>query len=102
MPEHIEDDAAARALRDDITDADLELLSLVNRRIELVQRLREHKLERGYPLIDAAREDWLVARLREANPGPISDAGVQTLVEQIILLVRSEISDGANSSPARG
>jgi chorismate mutase len=99
VPGEIEQDRVATQLRAQITETDLGLLELVNRRIELVERLRNRKLEHGYPLIDESREDWLVAHLREANSGPLSDAGVRTLVEEVILLVRAELSDGTGGPP---
>lgn len=100
MSREIENDDLALRLREEITRVDLELLEAVNRRIELVQRLRERKLERGYPMVDGAREDWLVDRLVAANGGPISEDGVRRLAEQIIALVKAEVYEQTGAPPS--
>ena len=91
MSEQIENDQAAAELRDSITQADLRILELVNHRIGLVRQLRDHKRARGYPMVDPGREEWLVNHLRDANPGPLSDAGVRVLAERVIELTKSEV-----------
>ena len=91
MANEITDDGVARDLRDAITKADLELLALINDRIQLVQRLRDHKVENGYPMVDPAREDWLINELLAANPGPLSEAGARALAQHVIALVKSEV-----------
>ena len=79
------------SFREEITGVDLELLQLVNRRIELVRRLHEYKLAEGLPLRDAAREQALVRELRQHNPGPLSGAGVEALFRFVLDLTREEI-----------
>ena len=46
--------------RSEISTADRELLAAVNRRLELVRALHEHKRAEGIPLQDPAREEQLV------------------------------------------
>lgn len=87
----IDNDDEARRIRTAITEADLAILELVNRRVELVQQLRAHKVAHGYPMVDPGREDWLVNHLREANRGPLSDEGVRTLAERVISLTKTEV-----------
>lgn len=91
VPEPIEKDDAATELRDSITQADLAILELINRRVELVQQLREHKLAHGYPMVDPGREQWLVNHLCAANGGPLSDDGVRSLAERVIELTKREV-----------
>lgn len=91
MSQGIESDRTARDLRDSITRVDLEILELVNERLDLVRRLREHKLANGYPMIDPGREEWLINHLCEANDGTLSDAGVRALVERVIELGKLEV-----------
>jgi chorismate mutase/prephenate dehydratase len=74
-----------------IDQVDRELLTAVNRRLELVRTLHEHKLAAGMPLRDAGREDAMIAGLQEANAGPLSDAGVESLFRFVLDLVRREI-----------
>ena len=91
MAEPIDNDETATRLRASITDADLAILELINRRVELVQELRDHKNAKGYPMVDPGREEWLINRWRDANPGPLSDEGVRALAERVIELTKSEV-----------
>ncbi len=91
MSGHIENDDSAAEIRAGITEADLAILELVNKRVELVQQLREHKLAHGYPMVDPGREEWLVDHLRAANGGPLSDEGVRALAERVIALTKHEV-----------
>ena len=79
------------SFREEITSADLELLELVNRRIELVRQLHEYKEAEGLSLRDPGREEALVRELQEHNPGPLSDAGVASLFRFLLDLTREEI-----------
>jgi chorismate mutase len=79
------------SFREEITSADLELLELVNRRIELVRQLHEYKAAEGLSLRDPVREDSLVRELQQHNPGPLSDAGVASLFRFVLDLTREEI-----------
>ena len=63
-------------LRSEITATDLEVLRAVNRRLELVRRLKEHKAAMGYEFLDEGREADLLARLEHANGGPLSADGL--------------------------
>ncbi|MGI9658245.1 MAG: chorismate mutase [Gaiellaceae bacterium] len=96
--EGIEHDNVAGELRASITQADLTILEVVNRRVELVRRLREHKLSRGYPMVDPGREQWLVNYLRDTNQGPLSDDGVRALAERVIELTKNEVYVGRPES----
>jgi chorismate mutase len=77
-----------------IDAADRELLAVMNRRLELVRALHEHKRETGLPLRDTGREEEMIASLREANEGPLSDGGVESLFRYVLDLVRREIHGG--------
>jgi len=77
--------------RIEIDAVDLELLGAVNRRLELVRALHEHKRATGMPLRDAGREDAMIANLQEANAGPLSDAGVDRLFRFVLDLIRTEL-----------
>ena len=81
-------------LREQITGADREILAKVNERIELVEALRRYKLERGYPFLDQAREEWLIAHLTEVNPGPLSPDGVRELFSALLDVVKRELRGG--------
>jgi chorismate mutase/prephenate dehydratase len=82
-------------LRERISEADLALLQTLNRRIELVERLRTYKEERGYPFVDREREEALLARLAEANTGPLTPEGLREFFASLLDLVKREVaSDG--------
>jgi chorismate mutase/prephenate dehydratase len=77
--------------REQITAVDRDLLAAVNRRLELVRELHEHKATEGIPLRDPAREEALVRELQDANRGPLSDDGVAELFHHVLELTRREI-----------
>jgi chorismate mutase len=80
-----------REARVAIDATDVELLALVNRRLELVRSLHEHKVAAGLPLRDPGREESMIAGLQEANGGPLSAGGVDALFRFVLELIRREI-----------
>ena len=84
-------DAIVAEARAAIDVADRELLALVNRRVELVRALHEHKERTGIALRDERREQEIVAGLQTANGGPLSAAGVAELVRFLLDLTRREL-----------
>jgi chorismate mutase len=89
------DDPVAAA-REEINGIDRDLLALINRRLEVVRRLHDHKLEHGLPLRDPGREESMLRDLEGANPGPLSPGGVQDLFRHVLDLTRRELhGDGA-------
>lgn len=87
-PEH---DPVVRELREQITEADRAILATVNRRIELVRELREHKAAQGWDFLDQDREERLVAALAEANTGPLSEPGLRELFADLLTLTKREL-----------
>jgi chorismate mutase/prephenate dehydratase len=77
--------------REAIDAVDRALLESVNRRLELVRLLHEHKRTSGIPLRDPAREAEMVAGLQSRNAGPLSDEGVAELVGFVLALTRREL-----------
>ena len=77
--------------REKISEADRELLAAINKRIELVRALHEHKRAEGIPLSDPERELQLVVELQAANKGPLSSAGVASLFRHVLDLTHKEI-----------
>ncbi len=82
------------SFREQITGLDLRLLATINERIEKVQALRRHKAEHGLAFLDPDREAALVAHLRAANEGPLSDRGLEELFAFVLALVKRELRDG--------
>jgi chorismate mutase/prephenate dehydratase len=85
-------DPVVRDFREQIAATDLELLATVNRRVDLVRRLKEHKATAGLDFVDRAQEERLVDRLAEANPGPLSEEGLRALYQSLLELVKRETS----------
>src|ERR1051325_2154427 len=71
-------------LREQIAALDREVLETLNRRLELVARVQEHKQETGAPLIDAEREAALLQELSTANRGPLSERAVQSVFAAVL------------------
>jgi prephenate dehydrogenase len=81
-------------LRDEIAALDRELLAALNRRLDLVRRVAEHKAETGAPAIDAQREAELLAQLVAANRGPLSEQGVRTAFSALLDVLKQELRTG--------
>jgi chorismate mutase len=78
-------------LRAQITGIDRERLAAVNRRLEIVRALHDHKQTHGIPLRDHGREAQLLAELERANDGPLSREGLADFFEHLLALTRREI-----------
>jgi chorismate mutase len=91
-PEH---DPVVRDLRERITETDRAILVAVNRRLELVRELRDHKLANGWDFVDKGREERLLATLLDENPGPLSATGLRELFGDVLELTKRELRDPA-------
>jgi prephenate dehydrogenase len=78
-------------LRDQIAAIDRSLLDSLNRRMELVRTIAEHKAGTGAPAIDARREAELLAGLAAANAGPLSEAGVRSAFSALLDVMKQEL-----------
>jgi prephenate dehydrogenase len=87
-------------LREEIAALDRELLAALNRRLDLVRRVAEHKAETGAPAIDAQREAELLAHLVAANRGPLSEQGVRTAFSALLDVLKQELR--TSRAPAGG
>jgi chorismate mutase len=87
-------DPIVAQLRGEIDALDAQLLRAVNRRLEVVRRLHDHKQDAGYPLYDAGREAALLAFVCQANTGPLSEEGVRMFFQHVIELTRRELHGG--------
>ena len=84
-------DPVVEELRAQISAADREVLDAFNRRLELVVRLKGHKDEHGLDFLDPDRERRMLAELRAANAGPLSDEGVAALLAALLDLTKREL-----------
>jgi chorismate mutase/prephenate dehydratase len=83
-------DPVVRDFRDQIAATDAELVAAVNKRLDLVRRLKEHKAASGLDFVDRAQEERLVDRLAKANDGPLSEDGLRALYQALLELVKRE------------
>ena len=83
-------DPVLRDFREQIAATDVELIAAVNKRVELVRRLKEHKAANGLAFVDRAQEERLVDRLAKANQGPLSEDGLRALYQALLELVKRE------------
>jgi chorismate mutase len=90
------DDASAdpvvRQLREQISDTDAAIVQAINKRLQLVGRLKEYKASRGLEFVDLAREDWMVRYLSRSNRGPLSPEGLREIFEAILDLTKREVT----------
>jgi chorismate mutase len=86
------DDRVIAELRDQVAEVDRAILDAVNRRLELVARLKREKEERGIGFLDPDREAWLLDQLTRSNRGPLSRQGVEQLLSAVLTLTKDEVS----------
>jgi len=79
-------------LRNLLEANDRALLDLVNRRLDLVQQIKQRKEELGVAFVDPEREAWLLDHLRGANNGPLSDEGLDELLTAVLDLTKRELA----------
>ena len=96
------DDPVVRGFRDEISETDQAILEAVNHRLELVGKLRDYKVERGYPFLDPGRESLLLDDLARRNPGPLSEGAVRELFAGLLALVKRELAGAGAGSRSSG
>jgi chorismate mutase len=87
-----EPDPIMRQLRDAISDNDRKLIDALNKRLELVSRLKRYKESRGIGFVDPEREEWILNYLQRANRGPLSSEGLREFFMRILDLTKREVS----------
>src|SRR4051812_26942149 len=85
-------------LRAEIEALDRLLLETLNRRLELVEAVREHKDAAGERWIDPEREAELLQTLVDANDGPLSERAVRAIFSAVLDVLKQEV---AVARPAR-
>ena len=88
-----------RRLRDEIGAVDRGILEALNRRLELVRRINEHKQHAGRPVIDAEREAELLRELNAANAGPLSSEAVDAVFAAVLDVMKQELRRDAPAAP---
>jgi chorismate mutase len=85
-------DPLIRQLREQISDTDRSIVDAINKRLELVARLKGYKESRGIDFVDLQREEWMLSYLSRANRGPLSPEGLHELFAEILDLTKREVS----------
>jgi chorismate mutase / prephenate dehydratase len=85
-------DRLIQELRGQISDNDRAIVRALNKRIELVARLKRHKDSRGIAFVDPQQEEHVLRDLSRANRGPLSQEGLRELYRQILDLTKREVS----------
>jgi chorismate mutase/prephenate dehydratase len=78
-------------LRDEIAAVDREIFAAVNRRLELVERLKRYKAEHGLDFVDPEREAKLVTDRLAENAGPLSEEGLRAFYVELLALCKREL-----------
>jgi chorismate mutase len=92
-----ETDPLIRQLREQISDNDRSIVRALNRRLELVSRLKAYKESRGVEFVDLQREQWIIQDLTRANRGPLSPDGLRDIYQAIFDLTKREVDRSAES-----
>jgi len=72
------------ALRQKLDLIEDKLISLLNERAKYVLEIGKIKHEKGLPIEDLKRENLILNRVVEKNPGPVSNEFVKDIFEKII------------------
>jgi chorismate mutase len=78
-------------LRAQISDNDRAIVRALNRRIELVARLKRHKDTHGIGFVDPQQEEAILRDLSRANRGPLTQESLRDLYVRILELTKREV-----------
>ncbi len=88
-------DPLVRQIREQISDNDRAIVDAINKRLNLVARLKEYKASRGFEFVDPDREDWMIRYLQRANRGPLTEDGLREIFEEILNLTKRQVDQDA-------
>ena len=86
-------DRLIQELRAQISDNDRAIVRALNKRVELVARLKTYKESQGIEFVDPQREDAILRDLERANRGPISAEGLRDLYTRILDMTKHEVAE---------
>ncbi len=84
------DDPVVKQFRDQISDNDLKIIELINKRLSLVDKLWRYKAEHGIDMYNPEREEWMVTFLSRANKGPLSQEALREIYRGIVETTKAE------------
>ena len=88
-----EPDPFIRQTREAISDNDRKLVDAINKRLELVARLKTYKEAQGIDFLDPDREEWMLSYLHRANRGPLTPEGLSEFYVEVLALTKREVTD---------
>ena len=84
-----------RELRERVDAVDQELIEALSERARIVQEIMALKIEAGAPVYDPRREEEILQKVVEINPGPIYDSSMRDIFELVLHRIRDlEIQRG--------
>jgi chorismate mutase len=86
-----QNDRLIQELRAQISDNDRAIVRALNKRIELVARLKRYKESQGIEFVDPQQEEAILRDLGRANRGPLSQDGLRELYARILELTKKEV-----------
>ena len=75
-------------LRRSIDRTDSDLVRLLNRRASDAIRIGKEKRRQGIPILDPARERAILARVKRRSRGPLGDAALGAIFEEMMAACR--------------
>jgi chorismate mutase len=87
-PSNPEVEERLRELRSRIDEVDLEIVRALNERARIVQEVAALKGGAGVQIYDPRREEEILRRVAEENPGPIYDSTMREIFELILHRIR--------------
>ncbi len=76
-------------LRQALDRIDNEVMALLAQRANVILQVADFKKQHGGPVHDPAREDAIIARLSDLNPGPLPAEAVERIYRKIIEEMRN-------------
>lgn len=70
--------------RDQINEIDEKLVDLLNKRAEIVMKVKKLKQKENVPLYDARREEELIENIAKYNKGPLYRDNIIQIFESIL------------------
>ncbi len=83
-------DQVVKQYREQISDNDLKIVEALNKRIKLVEKLKQHKESQGMEFFDPRQEDWVFTYLARSNRGPLSAEGLREIFTVILEVAKRE------------
>jgi len=84
------DDPVIKQFRDQISDNDLKIVELLNKRLKLVDKLWRYKADHDVEVYNQEREEWMLTFISRANKGPLSGDALQDIYRHIVEVTKNE------------